>query len=153
MFKPIQLYVGLRYTRAKRRNHFISFISAISMLGIAVGVTALITVMSVMNGFEKELRERILGMVSHATVSALDGGLSEWPQVLDLASKHPEVVGAAPYIERQTLLRGYRISGSMVRGVVPELETTVSEVGSQMVEGALEALRPGEFGIVLLRRV
>ena len=85
MLKPYELLIGLRYTRAKRRNHFISFISLISMLGIALGVTALITVLSVMNGFERELRERILGMTSHATVSAFDGGLQNWPQHAQLA--------------------------------------------------------------------
>ena len=149
MFKPLPLYIGLRYTRAKRRNHFISFISATSMLGIAVGVTALITVMSVMNGFEKELRERILGMVSHATISGIDGGMPHWREVLAAANSHHEVVGAAPFIERETLLRGFRVRGSQVRGILPDLEQTVSEVGSQMVEGQLQDLQSGQFNIVL----
>ena len=149
MFKPLQLYIGLRYTRAKRRNHFISFISATSMLGIAVGVTALITVMSVMNGFEKELRERILGMVSHATISGIDGGMPQWPEVLEAASAHPEVVGAAPFIERETLLRGFRVRGSLVRGVEPGLEQTVSDVGLQMEAGQLDELQSGKFNIIL----
>ena len=149
MFKPLQLYIGLRYTRAKRRNHFISFISATSMLGIAVGVTALITVMSVMNGFEKELRERILGMVSHATISGIDGGMPHWPEVLEAASAHPEVVGAAPFIERETLLRGFRVRGSLVRGVEPGLEQTVSDVGLQMEAGQLDELQSGKFNIIL----
>ena len=82
MYRPLQLYIGLRYTRAKRKNHFISFISAISMLGTAVGVTALITVISVMNGFEKELRERILGMLAHATITSVEGDMDQWPQAM-----------------------------------------------------------------------
>jgi lipoprotein-releasing system permease protein len=99
MLRPIELYIGLRYTRAKRRNHFISFISAISMAGIALGVTALITVLSVMNGFERELRERILGMASHATVSGYRQPLSDWTQVRELAlASDLGIVGAAPYI-------------------------------------------------------
>ncbi|MDX1569362.1 MAG: lipoprotein-releasing ABC transporter permease subunit [Xanthomonadales bacterium] len=149
MFKPLELFIGLRYTRAKRRNRFISFISAISMLGIAVGVTVLITVMSVMNGFEKELRERILGMVSHATISSGAADLTDWEGVIELASAHPEVVGAAPYIEKETMLKGYRVSGAIVRGILPDRETSVSDVGAQMVEGDLSSLEDGAYHIVL----
>ncbi len=149
MFKPIQAYIGLRYTRAKRKNHFISFISAISMLGIAVGITALITVISVMNGFEKELRERILGMLAHATITSVRGEMDQWEQAMLASANHPEVAGAAPFIERETLIKGYRTSGALVRGIDPELEGTVSEVGDKMVDGSLADLREGEFGIVL----
>ncbi len=149
MFKPLSLFVGLRYTRAKRRNHFISFISVISMLGIALGVTALITVISVMNGFEKELRERILGMISHATVTGVGNRFEDWPRALEEAGKNGEVVGAAPYIERETMLRGYRISGAIVRGVLPEQEDQVSELSRQMVAGELADLKAGEYQIVL----
>lgn len=149
MFRPLEFYVGLRYTRAKRRNRFISFISAISMLGIAVGVTVLITVMSVMNGFEKELRERILGMVSHATISSSATDLTEWPEVMVSAQEHPEVIGAAPYIEKETMLKGYRVSGAVVRGIRPDAERTVSEVGDSMVEGDLSSLADGDYNIVL----
>ncbi len=99
MFKPLELYIGLRYTRAKRRNHFISFISVSSMLGIMLGVMALITVMSVMNGFHKEVRERILGMASHATISAVDGNLEEWRQVMQLSKEHKRVVGRLPLLK------------------------------------------------------
>src|ERR1700752_4112691 len=129
MFNPAALYIGLRYTRAKRRNHFISFISLTSMLGIALGVMALITVLSVMNGFERELRARILGMASHATVSGFDGPLDDWPMVRELAlSKEPGVIGAAPYIEGEGMLRsGTRMSGALLRGVLPEREREVSE--------------------------
>ena len=95
MFQPLELFIGLRYTRAKRRNHFISFISLTSMLGVALGVAALITVLSVMNGFEKELRERILGMASHATITGLDGRLSDWRTLSDRIEGRDDVVASA----------------------------------------------------------
>ena len=150
MFAPYEVFVGLRYTRAKRRNHFISFISLTSMLGIALGVTALITVLSVMNGFEKELRERILGMASHATISALDGRLTDWREAMTRAREHREVIGAAPFVRSEVMLsQGGVVSGALLRGVLPERESEVSEVGAKMVAGSLDALRPGAFGIVL----
>ena len=133
MYRPLQFYIGLRYTRAKRRNHFISFISLISMLGIALGVTVLITVLSVMNGFEKELRERILGMLSHATITSIEGDMNQWRQAMADAAQHPSVVGAAPFIERETLIKGYRISGALVRGIDPALESSVSEVAANVI--------------------
>ena len=111
--QPFELFVGLRYTRAKRRNHFISFISLVSMLGIALGVAALITVISVMNGFELELRTRILGMVAHATVSGAGEGLADWQGAVAQAERMPRVVGAAPYIEREGMLQGARVSGAI----------------------------------------
>ena len=112
MFRPLALFVGLRYTRAKRRNHFISFISFSSTAGIALGVAALITVLSVMNGFEKEVRERILDMVSHLTVSNYQRDLRDWPQVLDKLNRHPNVLGAAPYVEGDgMLIHGTRVNG------------------------------------------
>lgn len=154
MFRPFEAFIGLRYTRAKRRNHFISFISFISIIGIALGVTALITVLSVMNGFEKELRERILGMASHATISALSGPLRNWDQVAADADRHPDVVGAAPYIEGQAMLvNGRLVSGVLIRGVLPDSEPLVSEVNQRMVSGELEALHSGDFGIVLGREL
>ncbi len=149
MYRPLQFYIGLRYTRAKRRNNFISFISLISMLGIALGVTVLITVISVMNGFEKELRERILGMLSHATITAVEGDMTQWPQALSDASQHPSVLGAAPFIERETLIKGFRISGALVRGIDPVLEQQVSDVASNLVAGDIDQLKDGEFGILL----
>jgi lipoprotein-releasing system permease protein len=153
MFRPLELFVGLRYTRAKRRNHFISFISLISMLGIAVGVTALITVLSVMNGFEQELRERILGMVAHATIAGTGEGMSDWQSVTDRAVKHPEVLGAAPYIRQESMLQGKRVSGALIRGILPEREGSVSEVGDDMVAGSLDRLESGGYGIVLGREL
>lgn len=149
MFKPLTLFIGLRYLRAKRRNHFISFISLISMLGIALGVMTLITVISVMNGFEKELRDRILGMISHATIQPYARAMDDWPAVVELAEQHPEVEGAAPYIERETFLLGQRNSGALIRGIVPERELQVSEIGRDMVAGDLQELVAGEYRIVL----
>ncbi len=150
MFKPLQFYIGLRYTRAKRRNHYISFITLISMLGIAVGVTALITVISVMNGFEKELRERILGMTAHATIQGQGGGLSDWQAVAKSASQHPEVIGYAPYIKAEGMLSfGQQVNGTLIRGIIPSEEPAVSEVGEKMLFGDLASLQPGDFGIIL----
>ncbi len=154
MYRPFELFVGLRYTRAKRRNHFISFISLISMLGIMLGMVALVAVLSVMNGFHKEVRERILGMASHATVSGAEGRLDDWQGALELASTHPRVVGAAPYVEGQAMLvNGQQVSGAVLRGVLPEQEGQVSEVVGAMKQGRLADLVPGEFGIILGREL
>ncbi len=150
MFRPFPLYVGLRYFRAKRRNQFISFISGMSLVSIAIGVMALITVLSVMNGFQDELRNRILGMTSDATVSGFDSHLKGWPSVRATLLKQPHVTGAAPYVEDQAMLaNGSNMSGTVVRGVQPELEGSVSEVGQRMVTGSLADLTPGRYGIVL----
>ncbi len=145
-----ELLVGLRYTRAKRRNHFISFISLISMAGIALGVMALIVVLSVMNGFQKELRTRILGVASHVQISGVNNKLADWPAAVKEVSRHPRVVGAAPFINAQGLLSfGQTVRGSIVRGVIPEMEDKVAEIGAHMKAGRLDALKAGEFGIVL----
>jgi lipoprotein-releasing system permease protein len=145
-----ELFVGLRYAWTKRRNHFISFISVTSMLGIALGVAALIVVLSVMNGFQKELRSRILGVASHVQIVGLGGPLMNWPRVADKASRNPSVAAAAPYVMAQGLLSYRRsVQGTMVRGILPESEEKVANVGSHMRAGRLEDLRPGEFGIVL----
>ncbi|MEW5757144.1 MAG: lipoprotein-releasing ABC transporter permease subunit [Pseudomonadota bacterium] len=150
MIRPLALFVGLRYTRAKRRNHFISFISLTSMLGIALGVTALITVLSVMNGFEKELRERILAMTSHATITGFDNTLADWQPLAQIAQQHPEVVAVAPFIQGEGMLAyNNQVKGAAVRGIDTALEPTVSEVADKMVLGRLNDLKPGEFGIVL----
>ncbi|HHH36571.1 MAG TPA: lipoprotein-releasing ABC transporter permease subunit [Gammaproteobacteria bacterium] len=150
MFRPLPLFIGLRYTRARRRNHYISFHSLMSMLGIALGVAALITVISVMNGFEKELRQRILGVVSHATVTGLGTALRDWQAVLSLAEHRPEVVAGAPYIRGEGMLsHGERVAGTVLRGVLPEREAAVSDLDGQMLAGRLADLRPGGFGIIL----
>ena len=152
MFTPYELCVGLRYTRAKRRNHFISFISLTSMIGIALGATALITVISVMNGFERELRERILGVASHATISGFRDPLENWESLATEAEAHPEVVGAAPFVESQGMLtRAGHVRGVLIRGVSPSREPRVSEVGQFLVEGKLESLAPGAFNVLIGR--
>ncbi len=145
-----ELLVGLRYTRAKRRNHFISFISLTSMLGIALGVAALIVVLSVMNGFQKEVRARILGVVSHVQITGADNRLADWQVVAREAAAHPQVAAAAPFVNAQGMLVfGASVRGAVVRGIVPELEQKVAEIGLHMTAGKLESLVPGEFGIVL----
>lgn len=151
MLRPLELYIGLRYTRAKRRNHFISFISAISMGGIALAVMLLITVLSVMNGFETELRERILGMASHVTVSGGDGALDDWRGVRDeIMARSPAVEAVAPYIRGEGMLRSGRdLSGTLLRGVLPEYETEVSDVARNMVAGSFADLAPGAYRIVI----
>ena len=147
---PYELLVGLRYTRAKRRNHFISFISLISMAGIALGVAALIVVLSVMNGFQKELRTRILGVASHIQVTAINGELHNWLEVGRQTLQHPEVKAAAPFVQAQAMLsRDETVRGTLVRGIIPELEDKVADFGRFMKAGKLENLQPGGFGIVL----
>ncbi len=150
MFRPLELFVGLRYTRAKRRNHFISFISLTSMLGIALGVAALITVLSVMNGFERELRSRILGMASHATIQGDRQGISDWSSLAEIADGHPRIVGSAPYVEGfGMLMRGGGVQGVLIRGVEPDREPSVSEIDEFMLVGELKALKAGEYEILL----
>jgi lipoprotein-releasing system permease protein len=154
MFRPLEVFVGLRYTRAKRRNHFISVISLISMLGITLGVMALIVVISVMNGFQKELRDRILGMASHATVAAYGRELQDWEDLAERVKSLPDVLGAAPYVEGEAMLtHRSAVSGAIIRGVDPAWEPQVSEVGRKMVAGSLDALQAGEYGIILGREL
>ncbi len=147
---PYELFIGLRYTRAKRRNHFISFISLISMLGIALGVAALIIVLSVMNGFQKEIRARILGVTPHLQVASDTGSLAEWDPMLRIVATHPEVAAAAPYVSGQGMLSlNESVQGVMVRGIVPEQENRLIQLSDKMKGGHLEDLHAGEFGIVL----
>ncbi|MFO7603869.1 MAG: lipoprotein-releasing ABC transporter permease subunit [Gammaproteobacteria bacterium] len=150
MFRPLSLYIGLRYTRAKRRNHFISFISLTSMLGIILGVAALIIVLSVMNGFEKEMRERILDMVAHLNVTNPGGRIEASPEIIPLARQHPRVLAAASYIQAEgMLIHGTNVNGSVIRGIVPSEEIGVSRVGEKMEYGALTDLQAGRYNIVL----
>ena len=150
MFRPLSVYIGTRYTRAKRRNHFISFISMTSMLGVALGVAALITVLSVMNGFEKELRERILGMTSHAFVTGSGGTLSDWQKAEALIEGFPRVMSSAPFVEGQAMLnQGSRVRGTQIRGVDPALEPKVSSIGDKIIQGRFDSLQPGSYGIIL----
>lgn len=149
MIRPLFLAIGFRYLRAKRRTRFISFISAASMLGIAIGVTALITVISVMNGFEQELRARILGMVAHATIAAPNGSMSDWQSAVDIARKDPRVTGAAPFVDREAMLQAGNAQGVLLRGIDPALEPGVSELGDAMVVGQLDDLQPGDFHMLI----
>ena len=149
MYRPLEAFIGLRYLRAKRRNHFISFISLTSMLGIALGVTTLITVISVMNGFEKELRSRILGAIAHATIQPVNQALVDWQPVVKRVEQHEGVLGAAPYVEEGVWLQGIGSSGAMLRGIDPEYEARVSEVADKMIAGSLDDLHSGEYRIIL----
>ncbi len=150
MFRPLELFIGLRYTRAKRRNQFISFISTVSIICICISVMALITVMSVMNGFDSELRTRILGAVSHATISGVGESIRDWPDTVKLASANPHVRGAAPYVDLQAFLQGtYGSTGSMVRGIEPAQEPKASEIDKHMVQGRWDSLTPGSWNIIL----
>ena len=148
--QPYELFIGLRYTRAKRRNHFISFISLISILGMALGVMALIVVLSVMNGFQKEIRARMLGASPHLEVVADGGRLLDWKTVLKEVAQHPQVAAAAPYVAGQGMLSyGQSVQGVMVRGIDPQQENAITELSGKMKAGALNDLRSGEFSIVL----
>ncbi|MCK5664952.1 MAG: lipoprotein-releasing ABC transporter permease subunit [Thiotrichaceae bacterium] len=152
MFKPLSLFLGFRYTRAKRRNHFISFITLSSFIGIAIGVWALITVLSVMNGFQAEIRDRILGMASHATISGINGKLEDWPSVDKLIEQQAHVVGSAPYILKEGMLtNASNVNGALIRGIDPQQEKSVSEVSEHMVQGSYDALNKKKYGIILGR--
>jgi lipoprotein-releasing system permease protein len=145
-----ELWVGLRYTRAKRRNHFISFISLISMLGIGLGVAALIVVLSVMNGFQKELRTRILGVASHIEVSGVGGELADWRKTMLAVARHPRVLAAAPYVQAQGMLvSGQLVRGVLVRGIDPAAEDHVADFARHLKVGRLDELVGGQFNIVL----
>lgn len=153
---PYEFLVGLRYTRSRKRaqgrNRFISFISLVSMFGIALGVAALIVVLSVMNGFQEELRTRILGVASHVQVQSVDGGLLAWQQVADESLRHPSVRAAAPYVQEQGMLSfDEGVRGTIVRGVIPAEEDKVADFGRYMKAGDFAALEAGRFGIVLGR--
>ncbi|CAA9308316.1 MAG: Lipoprotein releasing system transmembrane protein LolC/LolE [uncultured Lysobacter sp.] len=149
MFKPIPVAIGLRYLRAKRRNGFISFISLASILGIALGVAALITTLAVMSGFQREIRDRMLQMVAHATVSGYGEPLQDWESAVALARADARVAGAAPYSETETLLSGARKQPAIVRGILPGEEGKVSVLADKLIRGRLDSLTPGSFNIVL----
>ena len=145
-----ELLVGLRYTRARRRNRFIGINSAVSMIGIAVGVWALIVVLSVMNGFQKEVRTRILGVVSHLQILADDNRLDDWQGVAKAEAQHPRVLATAPFVQAQAMLsNGQSVRGAVVRGILPQQEEKVADLARHMRAGSLDALHPGEFGVIL----
>ncbi|MCG8669912.1 MAG: lipoprotein-releasing ABC transporter permease subunit [Pseudomonadales bacterium] len=149
MFKPLSLFVGMRYTRAKRRNHFISFISMTSIMGLTLGVTVLIVVLSVMNGFDRELQVRILGMVSQASVLGYDP-ITDWKYVADEAEKHPNVTGAAPFTQLQGMLshKG-EVTGAFLTGIEPNYEDKVSIISDHMRVGTLSTLNDAKYNIIL----
>jgi len=147
---PYELFVGFRYTRAKRKNHFISFISLTSMVGIALGVAALIIVLSVMNGFQAELRSRILGVASHIEITENSNKLSQWPALASQVEAQPNVQASAPYVMAQGMLSyGQAVQGALVRGVLPSEEDKVADLGKNMQAGQLSDLHAGEFNIIL----
>ena len=150
MFHPLPLYIGLRYVRSRSQGFFVSFISWVSMLGICVGVAALITVISVMNGLEGEMRGRLLSLASHATLSGEPEQLQDWPALADRIRKEDGVVGVAPYIDLQGMLgRGADMRAALIRGVDPELESQVSDIGAHMQVGSFTDLIAGEQHIIL----
>lgn len=145
-----ELFIGLRYTRSRQRTRFISVISMISIVGIALGMTVLITVLSVFNGFQREVRTRMLSAVAHIQVSDFNERLVDWRKIAEAAKQHPEVKAAAPYVSAQGLLTsGGNVRGAFLRGIVPELEETVDDLGRNMRRGELSALKPGAFSVVL----
>ena len=150
MSSGYETWIGNRYVRSHSRNSFVSLISAISMLGIAIAVLVLIVVMSVVNGFERELKDRLLAMTAHASIEDIDGELATFDALRDVALANPRVTAAAPYIDGQALLvSGTEISGAELRGIDPELEHSVSGIGDVMQTGALADLVTGKFNIVL----
>jgi len=147
---PYELMLGLRYTRARRRNGFISFISLSSMIGIALGITALITVLSIMNGFQEELRDRILGMTAHMTINEQSDRLEDWQPLYNKLINQPHIEGAAPNIMEQGMVTiGNKVNGVAIRGVLPEFEDQVADIESKMVYGSLNDLEPKKYKIIL----
>jgi lipoprotein-releasing system permease protein len=152
MFQPLPIFVGLRYSMAREHSFFVSFITWVSLLGVAVGVAALITVLSVMNGFETELRARLLSVSAHATITAEGAPISEWRAHLEQLKGAPGLAGAAPFLDTDAMLsRGASMSGAVLRGVDPALEAKVSTIGESMREGRLSDLQPGLNRIILGR--
>ncbi|WP_257264747.1 lipoprotein-releasing ABC transporter permease subunit [Endozoicomonas sp. ONNA2] len=150
MFRPLPFFIGLRYTRAKRRNHFISFISGTSMVGLTLGVSVLIIVLSVMNGFDRELKQRVLGMVPHATITAAGGGIEDWQALVNIIADKEGIEAAAPFVDAQGMLtNGDLVRGALVYGIDPGYERKVSIIADHMKQGVLDELQPGAFGILL----
>ena len=152
MFRPLEIFIGLRYLRARRRNQFVSFISMMSLFGVAVGVAALIVVLSVMNGFENELRQRLLALTSHVSITGPGKRLGDWQNISATVLEDPDVVGVAPFVEIQGMLgNGSRLKAVLVRGVLPTEEGAVSQVGENLIAGRLEDLVPGTNNVILGR--
>jgi len=152
MLNPVELFIGLRYLRAKRRTQFVSFITLISLLGISLGVAALIVILSVMNGFEGELRSRLLSMSAHGSVAAADGTTEDWRQLMDQVAAEPGVVAAAPFIQMEGMIQSGRdLVAVLVHGVEPSYERELSGDMMNLIEGSLDVLQPGERSIILGR--
>ncbi len=148
--KSYELFIGLRYTRSRQRTRFISVISLISVIGIALGMTVLVTVLSVMNGFQREVRTRMLSAVAHVQISGFDDKLSDWEKVAAIAKAHPNVQATAPYVNVQGLLTsGSQVRGAYLRGIVPEMEGMVDDLAISMRQGKLDSLKSGQFSIIL----
>jgi lipoprotein-releasing system permease protein len=152
MFQPVPVFVGLRYSLAREHSFFVSFITWVSLLGVALGVAALITVLSVMNGFESELRTRLLSLSAHATLSAGGAAIGDWQQQIQRLQGAPGLTGAAPFLDTDAMLsRPPSMSGAIVRGIDPTLEPRVSSIADAMREGKLTDLTPGSNRIILGR--
>ena len=150
MFKPLELFIGLRYLRAKRRNHFISFISMSSVIVISLGIIVIITVLSVMNGFQSEIRDRMLQMTAHATLLELDGSLANWQGIAEELKGHEDIIAQAPFVEGQVMLvKGKQVTGVMLRGIDPALEANVSSLEDFIVEGDINSLQDRQFNIFM----
>ncbi len=149
MFRPLSIFIGARYTRAKRRNHFVSFISLTSMIGLALGVLVMIVVLSVMNGFDREMRTRVLGMVPHATVES-SVPINDWRTLAATMAKHPQVLAVAPFVQMQGLLSGNgEVQKVLINAIDPDEESKVSIIGDYFKQGSLADLTPGSFNIVI----
>lgn len=150
LFHPLELYIGLRYTRARRQSRFVSFISFASMIGIAIGVLVLITVLSVMNGFEQAMRDRMLSMLAHVTVSETDARLDNWQDMRQQLIQLPQVEGVAPFVEKSVMVsQGDEARGVLLQGIIPELEKQVAAVFKHVEKGDMNTLTPGSYGIAL----
>lgn len=147
---PYEWLIGTRYLRSTHRRGFVSFVAIVSVLGLALGVATLIVVLSVMNGFQREIRSRILSVTSHATMMGLEGNLTDWQKIRGEVLKQPGVVAAAPYIEQQAMLaNGAHIDGATVRGLIPKEEATTDGLAQRVTDGELADLKPGEYNVVL----
>ncbi|HEV7607688.1 MAG TPA: ABC transporter permease, partial [Steroidobacteraceae bacterium] len=147
---PYEWLIGTRYLRSAHRSGLVSFVATMSVTGLALGVAVLIVVLSVLNGFETELRSRMLTVTSHATITGLDGEIANWRQAQADAAREPQVIAAVPFIESRGLLaNGERVAGAMVRGVLPEEEVKAVGLDSRMREGSLSTLEPGKYRVIL----
>ena len=147
---PYEWLIGIRYLRSRHRSGFVSFVASMSMLGLGLGVAVLIVVLSVLNGYERELRSRMLSVTSHATIVGLDGAIADWRTRLDMAAREPGVKAAVPFIESRGLLaNGQRVAGAMVRGVLPEEEVKAVGLAERLESGSLADLQPGKFRVLL----